>query len=388
MIGVRSWLRKRPRAVDAAVAVVVFAYNAPVQGLYVPQGLPPGTGVLLAVGLCAPHVLRREFPLSCFASVATAFSLQLALGVGFIPADVMLLFALHTVAACCLRWVSVAAAGAVALGVLVVAIGWWDELVLNVGDLVTALVLIASVWMWGSTTGLRRAHVAGLHERAVRLEKERDDQARIAAAAERARIAREIHDVVSHGLSVVVVLARSASVSVREDPDRAERSLETVEATGRSALAEMRRMLDVLREDEPGSHAPQPGIAQLEQLVADARSSGMPVEFTVRGTARPLPAGTALAVYRIVQEALTNARRHAGPGVTRVEVGLHYGEEELRVHVRDDGRSAASGAASGGGHGLVGMRERVAAYGGALRTGFRSDGGFEVAAALPLGRST
>ncbi|MCI2423729.1 sensor histidine kinase [Saccharopolyspora sp. K220] len=388
MIGaVGSWKRKHPHVIDAALAAVVFVYNLPVQGAYVPGGLPASTGVLVSIGLCAPYVVRRDFPLATFGATIAAFAVQLTLGMGFLPADVMLVFALYNVAVCCQRRVSIAAAGAVALCVLLVAAGWGSELFLTVIDLVTALVLIVSVWLWGSTIGIRRAYVASLQERAVQLEKERDSQARIATAKERARIAREIHDIVSHSLSVVVVLAEGAALSVRSDPDRAEQQLKIVEGTGRSALAEMRRMLDVLRDGEPGSHAPQPGVAQLEKLVADARASGSPVEFAVHGTPQELPAGTDLAVYRIVQEALTNTRKHAGPDVTRVDVQLCFSDQDLEVRVRDDGRGPAADDASGGGHGLVGMRERVAAYGGALRTWPRADGGFEVVATLPLGRT-
>lgn len=281
---VSSWTRKHPRVVDTAVAAVVFAYNLPVQGAYVPEGLPPATGVLVSIGLCAPYVGRRDFPLASFGGIALACLVQLALGVGFLPADVMLYCALYTVAARHERRTSVAAAGLVTLCALLAAARWANEPFLTVGDLLTALVLVVSVWMWGSMIGIRRAYVAGLRERAVQLERERDNQARIAAAAERARIAREIHDIVSHSLSTVVVLAKGASANVRSDPDRAEHAIRTVEGTGRDALAEMRRMLDVLRDEEPGSHSPRPGTAQLEQLITDLREAGAPVEFTVHGT--------------------------------------------------------------------------------------------------------
>jgi signal transduction histidine kinase len=383
-------MRKHPRGVDAALATGVFVYNLPVQGAYVPSGLPPGTGVLLAVGLCAPYLLRRDLSLARFVAIAVAFFAQLALGIPFLPADIMSVCALYHVAVRRERWVSVSAAGAVALCVLLVAARWWDELFLTTVDLLTALVLIASVWTCGAAVRVRDAYVAGLKERAVQLEKERDSQARIAAAAERARIAREIHDIVSHSLSVIVVLTESASLSVRSEPERAEKDLGIVERTGRAALAEMRRMLDVLRDGEPGSTAPQPGVGQLEQLVSDARASGSPVTLTVRGEARELPAGTDLAVYRIVQEALANTRKHAGPHVTRVDVQLSFTAGEVRVSVSDDGLGVdtAPGDSPAGGHGLVGMRERVAAYGGELRTGPRADRGFEVVATLPVGRET
>ncbi len=382
-------MRKHPRVVDAAVASAVFAYNLPVQGAYVPEGLPPGTGVLISLGLCAPHVARRDFPLASFGGILLACLVQLALGIGFLPADVMLYCALYTVAARHERRTSVAAAGLVTLCALLAATRWAAEPFLTIGDLLTALVLVVSVWMWGSMIGIRRAYVAGLRERAVQLERERDNQARIAAAAERARIAREIHDVVSHSLSTVVVLAKGASANVHHDPDRAEHAIRNVEGTGRRALSEMRRMLDVLRDDEPGSHSPRPGVAQLEQLITDTRRAGLPVEFTVHGTPRALPDSADLAVYRIVQEALTNTRKHAGPNVTRIEVVLSYREQDVRIRVADDGRGPTTGEehASESGHGLVGMRERVVSYGGVLHTGRRTGGGFETVATLPVGRT-
>lgn len=385
---VGSWTRKHPRIIDAAVAIVVFVHNLPVQGGWVSAELPPGTGVMVAIGLCFPYVVRRDFPLATFGTIAIAFLVQLTLGVIFLPADVVVFCALYNVAARCERRTSVAAAGVVTCCALLAAYRV-NVPFLAVSGLLTALVLIVSVWIWGSMIGIRRAYVASLQERAVQLEKERDNQARIAAAAERSRIAREIHDTVSHSLSAVVVLAKGAALNVQRDPDRAEHALQTVERTGRDALADMRRMLNVLRDAEPGSHAPQPGVAQLGQLVADARNSGLPVEFAVHGVPRALADSADLAVYRVIQEGLANARKHAGPDVTRVEVQLHYHDEHVEVGISDDGRGPTEvpSEVPGGGHGLVGMRERIEAYGGALRTDRRTDGGFEVMARLPLGRA-
>ncbi|WP_165438339.1 sensor histidine kinase [Pseudonocardia sediminis] len=383
-----SWVRGRPRAVDAAVAVVVLAYTLPIQGAYVPAGLPAGTGVLVSVGLCAPWVVRRSFPLGVFGAVVAVFLVQFAIGMGPVPADVMLFLALYAVAVHRRRAVSVGAAAVLAACALLASARWGDG---RVSELLTAAVSVVTVWMWGSMIGIRRAHVATLRERAAALERERDQRDRAAVEAERARIAREIHDIVSHSLSVVVVLARGASASVRTDPDRAVEALAAVEGTGRSALTEMRRMLGVLRDGEPGSpppgtEAPQPGVAQLAQLVGDARTSGTPVMLTVDGTPGNLPAGTDLAVYRIVQEALTNARRHAGPDLTRVDVHVRIDDDTVRVDVVDDGRGPVDGPA--GGHGLAGMRERVATHGGTLHTGAGPGGGFTVSATLPVGEDT
>lgn len=378
--GVRSsWLRGRPWLIDLAVALAVFAYNLPIQGTYVPDGLVPSTGVILSIGLCAPYVLRRRYPLIVFGTIMLAAGVQLVLGVGILPANVMLAVALYSVAAR-FRWpVSVPAAGAVVLWVVLAVVPQMES------NLSQPFFVVVVAWTWGTTARIRRDYVAGLEERALQLEREKESQARIVAAEERARIAREMHDIVSHSLSVVVVMAEGASLKVRSEPERAEKAVLTVRDTGRNALAEMRRMLDVLRDGEPGTHVPQPGIAQLESLIEDSRASGLPVEMTVRGDPVEVTAGVDLAVYRIVQEALTNARKHAGPLLGKVAVQLRYEGDSLEVQVADDGRGldAPPDSEPGGGRGLVGMYERIAAYGGKLRIGRRPGGGFEVVATLP-----
>ncbi|MCA3743640.1 MAG: sensor histidine kinase [Cutibacterium sp.] len=376
-----SRLQERPWLVDLVVVLVVFVYNLLVLPLYVPDGLWPGTGVVVSVGLCAPYVLRRGYPLIVFGIILLTAWLQLALGVGILPANFMLAFALYNVAVR-FRWpISVPAAAAVALWVLLAVVPLMDS------NLSWPFLVVVVAWTWGTTVRIRRDYVDGLKERARQLEQEKESQARIVAAEERARIAREIHDIVSHSLSVVVVMAEGASLKVRTEPERAEKAMLTVRDTGRNALAEMRRMLDVLRDGEPGSHAPQPGIAQLGRLIEESRASGLPAEMTVQGDPVEVSAGVDLVVYRVVQEALTNARKHAGPLLGRVAVQLRYEGDSLEVRVTDDGQGlrARPGSEPGGGHGLVGMRERVAAYGGKLRTGPRPGGGFEVVATLPIG---
>jgi signal transduction histidine kinase len=245
-----------------------------------------------------------------------------------------------------------------------------------------AILVAAAVWLAAVVLGRRARRAGELEARAAGLEREREERARAAAVAERARIARELHDVIAHSVSVMTVQAGAARVLLDEAPGRARESLRAVEETGRQALAEMRRLLGILRHEGGPSLAPQPGLADLEALVEQARAGGLPVELAVEGAREPLPPGVDLAAYRIVQEALTNARRHAGPARARVTV--RYGGGALGLEVADDGSRASGGA--GDGHGLVGMRERVALYGGELQAGPRPGGGFAVRARLPTER--
>jgi signal transduction histidine kinase len=274
-----------------------------------------------------------------------------------------------------------------------------------------APVLLA--WLLGDSARWRRVYYQALEERARRLEQERDAQAKVAAAAERARIARELHDVVAHNVSVIVVQADGAAYALGSSPQRAADALAAISATGRRALAELRSLLGVLHNSAPPDPssgpaptlAPQPGIDELGELLEETRAAGLPVSFTVSGVPRPVPQGEALAVYRVVQESLTNIHKHAGRGVT-AEVSVGYSDEGLVVRIADDGAGAAAvpaaaaldGATStsggtgarlaGAGQGLVGMRERIELYGGTVRSGPRADGGYEVVAKLPLSLET
>lgn len=236
----------------------------------------------------------------------------------------------------------------------------------------------------GALVRSRRARLRALEDRAARLERERDARARIAAAEERARIARELHDIVSHSLGTMTVMADGASRVAEADPQRGSRMMARVRDTGRDAMTDMRRMLNVLRSDDPAAREPQPGLAQLEQLLDTVRATGVRVDLAVEGERTGLAPGVDLAAYRIVQEALTNARKHGGPMLSRVEVSLTHRRESLELRISDDGRGADT-LREGAGHGIVGMRERAAAYDGSLRLGPRPGGGLEVRALLSLG---
>jgi signal transduction histidine kinase len=251
----------------------------------------------------------------------------------------------------------------------------------GVGDVVYGSLQLLGPWLAGRAVQSREAQVSELRKRAIRVGREREQRRRAAVADERLRIARELHDVIAHSISVMTIQAGGARLLLESDPGRAEQALLRVEETAREALAEMRRLPGLLGNDrrEPAG-GPRASLASLSLLLEQVRGAGLPVELAVEGSARALPAGLDVAAYRIVQEALTNALKHAGCVTTRVRV--RYEPDALALTVEDDG--AGAGASSGGGHGLVGMRERVSMYGGELTARRRPEGGFLVQARLPL----
>jgi signal transduction histidine kinase len=249
------------------------------------------------------------------------------------------------------------------------------------GDFIWTVITFSVAWVVGFALGgrLREADVA--RRLALQAEQEREEQARIAVAEERARIARELHDVVGHSVSVMTVQAAAVRRLLEPDQDKEREALMVVEQTGREALAEMRRMVGVLRRpEEAPALAPQPSLEHLDQLLATTREAGLPVELRVEGTPTELPPALDTTAYRIVQEALTNAVKHAN--AHRAEVLVRYGNGTVELVVSDDGRGNGDG--DGGGHGLVGMRERVSVYGGELEAGPQAGGGFRLRATLPV----
>jgi signal transduction histidine kinase len=244
-----------------------------------------------------------------------------------------------------------------------------------------ASLLFAGAWLVGREMRRRRRVLALLRERASLLEHEREERARAAVIAERGRIARELHDVVAHSVSVMVVLAQ-AGPRLLGTPQEAGNAFRSIEASGREALVELRRLLGVLRTgDEQLAIGPQPGLGSLDSLVEQVREAGLPVALRIEGDPAQLPPGVDLSAYRIVQEALTNTLKHAGPA--EAEVTIRYGTSLLELEIRDNG-SGAPPRVNGAGHGLIGMRERVALYGGELEAGTPDGGGYAVAARLPL----
>ena len=381
-VGARSWLRRaqllaqrHPRWVDAGLAALLALVDGP-------GALDARAGVDAWLWFAAVHlplVWRRRAPVTVFWAV---FGLALVAGAvvgvrveGVYP-EAVIAVAVYTVARYGPRrhlWPVVAAIELPAAAVLLWNGPNWTALAF-----VTA-VLAATVLL-GITVSTRQAYLAGLEERAQRLERERDQQAQLAAAAERARIARDMHDIVAHNLAVIVALADGAALTATAAPERAADTMHKVSATGRQALAEMRRLLSVLRDDDTG-RAPQPGLGNLDAMVEQVRAAGMRVALTTEGVPGAWGPGAGLAIYRIVQEALTNTLKHAGPQAS-AQVRLRYRDDGADLEVSDDGAHRPPAPAPANGHGLAGMAERVAAYGGRLEAGPHAGGGWRVRASL------
>ncbi|MCX4818461.1 sensor histidine kinase [Streptomyces sp. NBC_01142] len=389
-----DFIRRHPTGVDTFWAVVLFAFA--MLGVVQTPGQHRVPAVLIALVLSFVVALRRRMPEKMLVLAAAMGVAQLVLDVEVNPADFAMLVIIYTVAARDgARWAArLALVGGLSAAPLA-AIRWPVEkdgsVASHVFFAVITTVPFVLAWVLGDSIRTRRAYFAQLEERATRLEREREAQSKVAVAAERARIARELHDVVAHNVSVMVVQADGAAYVLDAAPDQAKQALETISTTGRQALAEMRRLLGVLRTGdapESGEYVPQPDVQQIEDLVEQVRGAGLTVDFKIEGTPRPLPSGVELTAYRIVQEALTNTRKHGGPEAG-ASVRLVYFDDGLGLLVEDDGRGSAhelyeDGGADGRGHGMIGMRERVGMVGGTLDAGPRPGGGFRISALLPL----
>jgi signal transduction histidine kinase len=390
-----DFFRRHPTGVDSFWAVVLLGFMS----LWVVSaeiGTKSRVAVIpIALGLSVIVALRRRMPqLMLLLAIATGLA-QVGLGVKPNAGDLALLVIVYTAASAGPRWASWLALGA-ALAVSPIVYARW-HMDSGYGNLWSHLMIMffqgvpfALAWVVGDSLRTRRAYYAELEERAARLQREREAQSRAAVAAERARIARELHDVVAHNVSVMVVQADGAAYVLDASPDQAKQALETISSTGRAALAEMRRLLGLLRagDDGGGEYVPQPGVEQLTDLMDQVRGAGLPVRFEVTGQPQPLTTSLQLTAYRVVQEALTNARKHGGPQVT-ASVRLTYRDSELDLLIEDDGRGARrelceAGGPDGLGHGLIGMRERVGMVSGTLDAGPRPGGGFRISVALPI----
>jgi signal transduction histidine kinase len=391
----RAWSTRNPLVADAALAAALWLVSVPLA-----SADARARDWVVATLLTAPLLLRRRAPLPVFCAIALIAFAQWLAAVDLQVGDASVLFALYAVVAFERRWWTGAAAFAVGLlGALLASVrytegqAWFAFL-----SLAAFVVSAAALGIWGRT---RRERIAELEERARRLERERDQQVALAAAAERARIARELHDVVAHNLTVMVALADGARLAAPVDPERADAAMRDVSSTGREALGEMRRLLGVLRDRpaEPAGAplAPQPGLDQLDALLDQVRRTGLDATLTRSGEPRPLSSGAELTLYRVVQEALTNTLKHAR-GASRAAVRIAYEPDALALEVTDDGDSdghrwpgaggraarSAGGAPDGGGRGLAGMRERLAAFGADVEAGPRPGGGWQVRTRLRL----
>ncbi len=440
-----EWARAHPLVVDgllgvllAAVSLLALVFQSPREHL--PPPGPLAVAFVLAINL--PLVWRRRHPFWINLAIGMASAVYGATPLPDLVTPVPLsgVVAMYTMVAWCDRRKAVIVGLIGGIGVLVVA--WLPATDTDLLDFSFTVLLLAGAWVLGDSARIRRAYTAELEARTAWLAREQDFEARRAVTAERARIARELHDVVAHHVSMMVVQAEAGPVAAERDGPGAARAFDTIAGIGRQALVEMRRLLGVLREETGGqepSLAPQPGVAQLPALVEQVRQAGLAAVLEVEGEPVPLPVGVDLSVYRIVQEALTNVLKHAGPA--RVRVRVLYGDDDLRFEVRDDGLGtrhtagpghavgtghaagnghlAGTGHAAGNeatagyeappgyeaparyaaaagyaepvegngkpGHGLIGMRERVHLFGGELTAGPDPDGGFTVAARLPIG---
>ncbi|WP_165617535.1 sensor histidine kinase [Klenkia soli] len=349
-------------------------------------GITPAA-VAVSVLLAATALARHRAPLPALGAAAVLLAVWWV-GHGLdpqrlLPAGAVLLWLLASVAdRRPVREVVVATALVAALPVTLAVLGLLGRPGGEAVVPLTAVTVVAVVA--GRNRRTRRSLLVALEERAVRAERERDAGARAAVAEERTRIAREVHDVVAHNISVMTALADGAGYALDADPERARGAMAQVAATGREAIAEMHRLLGVLRADgETDQDAPAPGLAQLDQLVEQVRAAGLAVTLTVRGAPAALPATAQLAVHRLVQEALTNTLTHAD-GARTARVSLQWRPDDLLVQVTDDGRGGRRDPERPPGHGLVGMRERFGAWGGTVETGPGDGGGWRVRAVLPL----
>ena len=358
-----------PLAADTIVAALVAAIS---MAWLVYHSVSETSSWALTGALALPLVWRRRYPLSVFAAICLVALAQWAMGIELV-ADVSLLVSLYTVATHRPRLVAIVAAVVVEAGAVMASFRWplagsWDR------NLVFLSGMAAAATLLGTNLRSRRSRLNALTERAERLERERDQQALIAAAAERTRIAREMHDVIAHSLAVIISLADGATAKLRGEPKQAADAIANVSSIGRQALGDTRRLLGVLRADsKPDGLAPQPGVNQVSTLLEQVRSTGLGAALRVDGNQRPLAPGVELTIYRIVQEAATNVLKHA-VGATTMVVTLGYGTDTIDLWVTDDGhlnghRPASRQSGQGGGHGLAGMSERAAVYNGFVDAG-------------------
>lgn len=385
----------KPMVQDSLIAAALTATSLIGVLAHLPVELPESGGDVAlrdidAVGIglvmlqTVPLVWRRRAPVLVLSVTAGAFLLFSVLGYFHSFASFGFLVALYTVAAHRDRRTSIRAGIASAVVILLIVLLGREPTELD--GIIAGCLIVGAVWFIGAGLHVQRGQVVQLEDRATRLEREREELTQRAVSQERRVIARELHDVVAHNVSVMVAQAGAAQRIADTQPQEALATLGAIEHAGRAALVEMRRLMGFLRTeiDRDVTHSPQPAMDNLETLLAQVRGAGIPVTLRIEGTPRPLPAGLDLSAFRIVQEALTNVIKHAGPA--RADVVVHYGESRLLLTIDDNGLGPETRHVRPPQprYGQLGMRERVALFGGELRVGARPQGGYEVTASLPL----
>jgi signal transduction histidine kinase len=393
-IKVRGW------AFDLTLAAVLLVIGIVTHFAYQPEShidyrTPDLLGVAFVVAYTVPLALRRAAPLGVALTFSAVNLPYLVWDYPALTAGVVALIAAYSLGAyspLARSLLGMAALFCSTYLYLIVTANRFPDEGLGATEFVFVAMGFIGAWAIGRAVRAPRQHIQLLAERAEHLERTREAEVRAALAEERGQIARELHDVVAHHVSVMTVQAAGARRTLERDPDRSREAMEAIEATGRSALTEMRRIVGVLRGPDgkvaaaPG-RTPQPGLADLPDLVEQFGTTGLPVELTVTGDAPDLPLGVDLTAYRVIQEALTNTLKHSGGASARV--GVRYSPTELAVEVTDTGRGptpSLNGRRPG--HGLLGMRERVAVYGGSLHIGSQPSGGFAVRARIPVDSAT
>jgi signal transduction histidine kinase len=382
-------MKAHPAFGDSLIAGILLLFDMGFAVTAVNNGVSFSAYLAVTLLMLGPLPFRRYHPLGTSYLILAGAFLQLFShgGINGLPvrmSDFALAIALYTLVAYTNRKTALIYSGWLLAGTLL-----WG--IFQVGEIQAVFlvflvfVIFGFSWAMGEFIGARRAYQREMEQRLVLLETERDQQAKIAVGEERSRIARELHDVVAHAVSVMIVHADGAAYTIRSQPEVAENAVRTIADTGRQALTEMRRLLGVLRSDDAETQwAPQPDARGVVELAENTRAAGVPVRLEVTGDVDDLPVGVGLSVYRIVQEALTNTIKHAGAGTTAT-VRLARLEEELRLEVTDNGFGTPHDVVKvSGGNGLIGMRERAAVLGGEFEAGPNPGGGWRVRATFPL----
>jgi signal transduction histidine kinase len=374
---------RRPLVQDSALALAILIVSlvtvstGGAESVNGPSDRPPAVLLIILTLLATlPIALRRRYPVEVLAITLSAAVISDLIGGPYQFAGALV--GLYTVAAYVGRTTSIYAAAAAGVATVVTGLGDSGS---PAAETSAILAVFAASWLLGDNIRTRRAYLRELEDRAEQLEREREESIRRAAADEQARIARELHDIITHNVSVMTVQAAAAGDVFDTQPGRVREALGSIESTGREALTELRRLLGrVYPEGSEAALAPQPGLARLDALFEQVRAAGLDVDLTVEGEPRELPIGLDLSAYRIVQEALTNILKHAQ--ASKASVRIRYAADAIDLEVVDDGRGPAQETQSG--QGIIGMRERAALVGGALSVGRAPGGGFAVDARIPL----